>query len=150
MSDKAVDGSTQKIDHLGIAVPSLEEGIRTYEVLLGTEVAHIEEVIDQRVKTAFFQVGESAIELLEATDDQSPIARFLSKNPRGGLHHVCITVEDIEASLARYREAGVRLIDSTPRRGAHNKWVAFVHPVSTGGVLLELSQDGPLTSERQR
>jgi len=135
------------IDHLGIAVPSLSEAMITYETLLGGRVNHTEEVPDQRVRTAFFQVGESAFELLEATDEQSPIARFLQRYPRGGLHHVCIAVDDIEAVLARYRQAGIRLIDSQPRRGAHHKWVAFVHPVATGGVLLELSQEGPLASE---
>ena len=135
------------IDHLGIAVPSLSEAMTTYETLLGGMVDHTEEVSDQRVRTAFFQVGESAFELLEATDEQSPIARFLQRSPRGGLHHVCIAVDDIEAVLARYREAGIRLIDAQPRRGAHGKWVAFVHPVSTGGVLLELSQEGSLASE---
>lgn len=136
------------IDHLGIAVPSLSEATSVYEVLLGGAVDHIEEVQDQKVKTAFFKVGESAFELLEATDPQSPIARFLERAPRGGLHHVCVGVNDIEAVLARYRKAGVKLIDEIPRRGAHNKWVAFVHPRSTGGVLLELSQDGPLASEQ--
>ena len=135
------------IDHLGIAVPSLDEASAVYGTLLGGGVDHIEEVPDQRVKTAFFQVGESAFELLEATDPQSPIARVLERNPRGGLHHVCVGVNDIEAVLERYREAGVRLIDEHPRRGAHDKWVAFVHPRATGGVLLELSQSGPLKSQ---
>ena len=134
------------IDHLGIAVPELEAAVKTYEVLLNRTVTHTEVVEDQKVKTAFFQVGESAFELLEATDETSPIARFLSRNPRGGLHHVCIAVDDIEAALERYRAAGVRLIDERPRRGAHNKWVAFVHPKATGGVLLELSQSGSLAS----
>lgn len=136
------------IDHLGIAVPSLKEASAVYETLLGGAVDHTEEVADQKVKTAFFQVGESAFELLEATDPQSPIAHFLERNPRGGIHHVCVGVSDIEAVLRRYREAGVRLIDDQPRRGAHDKWVAFIHPRSTGGVLLELSQSGPLASER--
>ena len=146
-SDSHQGDQTQRIDHLGIAVPSLKEAISTYQTLLGSEVKHIETVEDQMVKTAFFQVGESAIELLEATHEDSPIARFLQKRPRGGLHHVCLAVDNIEECLKRYREAGVRLIDEQPRRGAHQKWVAFVHPASTGGVLLELSQDGPLHSE---
>ena len=132
-----------KIDHLGIAVPDLSAASETYEVLSGAPASHTEVVEDQKVKVAFFQVGESNFELLEATDPSSPIARFLERRPRGGLHHVCVEVEDIEAALARYREAGVRLIDEQPRRGAHNKRVAFVHPASTGGVLLELSEATP-------
>jgi methylmalonyl-CoA/ethylmalonyl-CoA epimerase len=129
-----------KIDHLGIAVPDLTVASATYEVLTGAPASHVEEVEDQKVRVAFFQVGDSNLELLEATDPSSPIARFLSKHPRGGLHHVCVEVEDIEATLASYREAGVRLIDEEPRLGAHNKRVAFIHPASTGGVLLELSE----------
>lgn len=136
------------IDHLGIAVQSLSESIKAYEILLGGQVDHLEEVPEQKVKTAFFQVGESAFELLEATDPSSPIARFLERNPRGGLHHVCVAVDDIEAVLASYKEAGLRVIDQEPRRGAHNKWVAFIHPAATGGVLIELSQAGELASQR--
>ena len=138
------------IDHLGIAVSSLSESIKAYEALLGGKVDHLEDVPDQKVKTAFFQVGQSAFELLEATDPSSPIARFLERNPRGGLHHVCVAVDDIEAVLERYKEAGLRLIDQKPRRGAHNKWVAFIHPAATDGVLLELSQSGELTSEKDQ
>jgi methylmalonyl-CoA epimerase len=129
-----------KIDHLGIAVPDLKAASATYEVLSGSPATHTEEVEDQRVRVAFFEVGESHFELLEATDPSSPIAKFLERHPRGGLHHVCVEVEDIEAALASYKEAGVRLIDEEPRLGAHNKRVAFVHPASTGGVLLELSE----------
>ena len=138
------------IDHLGIAVHSLSDSIQAYEVLLGGTVDHLEEVPDQKVKTAFFQVGESAFELLEATEPSSPIARFLERNPRGGLHHVCVAVDDIEAVLRRYKEAGLRLIDQEPRRGAHNKWVAFIHPAATGGVLLELSQGAELASHKDQ
>lgn len=129
-----------KIDHLGIAVPDLSQASAIYEVLTGGPASHVEFVEDQKVKVAFFQVGESNFELLEASDPSSPIARFLERNPRGGLHHVCVEVEDIEATLERYRAAGVRLIDEQPRLGAHQKRVAFVHPASTGGVLLELSE----------
>ena len=138
------------IDHLGIAVHSLSDSIKAYEALLGGTVDHLEEVSDQMVKTAFFQVGESAFELLEATEANSPIARFLERNPRGGLHHVCVAVDDIEAVLKRYKAAGLRLIDQEPRRGAHNKWVAFIHPAATGGVLLELSQAGELASQKSQ
>ena len=147
IKDELIKKHVSHIDHLGIAVPSLQEAIQTYEVLLGGPVDHTEEVTDQKVRTAFFQVGESAIELLEATEDSSPIAKFLQKHPRGGIHHVCVAVDDIEAVLLKYKEAGIRLIDNEPRRGAHQKWVAFVHPAATGGVLLELSQDGPLASQ---
>lgn len=130
----------KKIDHLGIAVPSLADAIPLYETLLGSPVEHVEVVEDQKVRTAFFTVGESHFELLEPTDPDGPIARYLSKN-RPGIHHICVEVEDIEAVLAAYREAGIRLIDETPRIGAGGKRIAFVHPKSTGGVLLELSQD---------
>jgi methylmalonyl-CoA/ethylmalonyl-CoA epimerase len=129
-----------KIDHLGIAVPDLQEAIKTYEILLGQTVGHLETVSDQRVNVAFFDVGESHFELLEATDPQSPIARFLERHPKGGLHHICIEVKDIEHRLNEYRDQGIRLIDSEPRLGAHGRRVAFVHPASTGGVLLELSE----------
>ena len=129
-----------KIDHLGIAVPSLKEALKTYETLLGAPVESIEEVEDQRVRTAFFSVGESHFELLEAMDEHSPIARFLEKRPRGGLHHVCVEVDDLDRVLAEYKKAGVRLIDEEPRIGAHQKRIAFVHPAGTGGVLLELSE----------
>jgi len=129
----------KKIDHLGIAVPSLDEAIPIYETLLGGPVEHIEEVEDQKVRAAFFTVGESHFELLEATDPESPIARYLAKR-RGGIHHLCVEVDDIDAVIAEYMAAGVRMIDETPRIGAGGKRIAFVHPKSTGGVLLELSQ----------
>lgn len=129
----------KKIDHLGIAVPSLAEAIPLYESLLGTPVEHIEEVEDQKVRTAFFSVGDSYFELLESTDPEGPIAKFLATR-RGGIHHLCVEVTDIEAVMAAYRAAGIRLIDERPRLGAHNKLIAFVHPKSTGGVLIELSQ----------
>ena len=133
----------KKIDHLGIAVPNLQEAIESYQDLLGAAMTHQEEVEDQKVMTAFFEVGESHVELLGATDESSPIAKFLQKRPRGGLHHICVEVEDIEATLEMYRQKGVRLIDEKPRLGAHNKKIAFVHPASTHGVLLELSQSMP-------
>ncbi len=132
----------KKIDHVGIAVPSLATALPLYEGLLGQSVEHVEEVEEQQVKTAFFRVGESHFELLESTHPEGPIGRFLSKG-RKGIHHLCVEVTDIEAVLAHYRELGIRLIDQVPKRGAHNKLVAFVHPASTGGILLELSQDAP-------
>ncbi len=129
----------KKIDHLGIAVPNLEAAVILYQDLLGCKVEHLEEVPDQQVKVAFFSVGESHLELLAPSSDESPIARFLARN-RPGLHHLCVEVEDLEATLADYRAQGVRLIDEQPRQGAHGKRIAFVHPKSTGGLLLELSE----------
>ncbi len=131
----------EKIDHIGIAVEDLEESVKCYKALLGKDPEHFEEVDEQKVKTAFFAVGESNLELLESTSPDGPIGKFIAKNGRGGLHHICVEVKDIEKTLAEYKAAGVRLIDETPRLGAHNKLVAFVHPKATGGILLELSQD---------
>lgn len=129
----------KKIDHLGIAVPSLDAAIQAYTALLGVGPNHIEEVADQKVRAAFFEVGESNFELLEPTAPDSPISKFLEKRG-GGIHHICVEVADIEAVLAEYKKQGVQLIDQTWRIGAHGKKVAFVHPKATGGVLLELSQ----------
>jgi len=131
----------KKIDHIGIAVDSLEKAVPVYTALTGHAPEHFEEVTDQKVKAAFFSVGESNIELLEATSSESPIAKFIEKNGRGGIHHLCVAVDDIIAKIAELKAAGVVLIDEKPRVGAHNKLVAFVHPKSTGGVLIELSQD---------
>lgn len=130
----------KKIDHLGIAVPSLEAAIKLYQSLLGCEPDHIEAVAEQKVRAAFFPLGESNLELLEATSPDSPIAKFIEKRGSGGIHHICVEVEDIDGCLAAYKAAGVQLIDEKPRIGAHGKRVAFVHPKSTGGVLLELSE----------
>ncbi len=129
----------KKIDHLGIAVASLAEALPRYEALLGRPCEHIEVVEDQKVRAAFFTVGESHFELLEATDPTSAIARYLQKN-RGGVHHVCVEVTDVAAVLAHYKAQGLRLIDEVPRMGANGKIIAFVHPAATGGILLELSQ----------
>jgi methylmalonyl-CoA/ethylmalonyl-CoA epimerase len=131
----------KKIDHLGIAVENLDDAVKLYASLLGKEPDHYEDVEEQKVKTAFFSVGESQFELLESTSPEGPIGKFIAKNGRGGIHHICVQVDDIRATIATYQEAGVKLIDDEPRVGAHNKLVAFVHPKSTGGVLLELSQD---------
>lgn len=130
----------KKIDHLGIAVESLEVGIAKYKVLLGKEPDHLEEVIEQKVKTAFFDVSGTNIELLEATDETSPIAKFIARNKRGGLHHICYEVEDIIVAIRELKSNGVQMIDDEPRVGAHNKLVAFIHPKSMDGVLIELSQ----------
>ena len=127
------------VDHIGIAVPNIEEALKFWAKGLGIEVAHAEEVPSQKVKTAFLPVGETNVELLEPTSEDSPIAKALEK--RGpGIHHICFQVEDIHAALAHMKEQGGRLIDEQPRPGAHGMLVAFVHPKSTGGVLVELSQ----------
>jgi methylmalonyl-CoA/ethylmalonyl-CoA epimerase len=126
-----------KIDHLGIAVPRLDEAVKAYEALgLTVESTHV--VPTERVRAAFLPVGESRLELLEPTDPSSVIARFLEK--RSGLHHVCVLVEDIEKALADLKSRGVPLIDEVPRPGAGGCRVAFVHPRAAGGVLLELKE----------
>jgi methylmalonyl-CoA/ethylmalonyl-CoA epimerase len=126
-----------KIDHLGIAVPDLAAAIKTFEAL-GFSVEATHEVPTEKVRTAFLPVGESHLELLEPTDPTSVIAKFLQK--RAGLHHVCVLVDDIEAAMADLRAKGVELLDQVPRVGAGGCRVAFVHPRSAGGVLLELKQ----------
>jgi methylmalonyl-CoA epimerase len=129
------------IDHLGIAVASIEEALAFYRDALGLTVSGRETVDDQGVRVAMLPVGESRIELLEAVGPDTPVGKFLAK--RGpGLHHVCYRVPDIHAALERMRASGARLIDETPRPGAGGHLVAFVHPASTGGVLVELVQAG--------
>jgi methylmalonyl-CoA/ethylmalonyl-CoA epimerase len=130
----------KKVDHVAIAVPNLEEAMALYQSLLGKGAEHVEEVADQKVRAAFFGVGETNLELLFPTSPDSPISNFLQKNPRGGLHHICLSVDNIEAHLEALKKQGVKLIDEKPRVGAHGKLIAFVHPKSTGGVLIELSQ----------
>lgn len=128
-----------QIDHLGIAVHSLEEASRFYRDVLGLECQGTEEIPDQKVKVSFFQVGEVRIELLEPTADDSPIRKFLeSRGP--GFHHVAYRVADLPATLAELEAAGVQLIDEEPRDGAHGMKIAFAHPSSTGGVLIEFCQ----------
>jgi methylmalonyl-CoA/ethylmalonyl-CoA epimerase len=126
------------LDHIGIAVDSLDSGLAIYR-LLGIEVDGVEEVADQRVRVAFLPVGDANIELLEPTDDTSPIARHLEK--RGpGLHHVCLRVADIRLAMSQLSEKGYRLLSEEPLRGAHDCLVCFVHPKSAAGVLIELSE----------
>ena len=127
----------QRIDHLGIAVHSLEDSIPYYEKALGLTCEHIEEVPSQQVRTAFFQVGETRLELLEPTSPGSPVAKFLEKNPHGGVHHVAFATDNIESQLAQARNAGCQLIHEKPFAGAADKLVAFLHPKSTQGVLTE-------------
>ncbi len=128
-----------RIDHLGIAVHSIDEASRFYRDVLGLEYGESEEIPDQKVRVVFFQIGEVRVELLEPTADDSPIARFLEK--RGpGLHHVAYRVDDLPATLAALKSAGVQLIDETSRKGAHGMRIAFAHPKSTAGVLTEFCQ----------
>ncbi len=127
-----------KIDHLGIAVRSLDEAVPYYEKALGLKCEHREEVPSQKVRAAFFHVGEVHLELLEPTDPESPIAKFLEKNPSGGIHHVAFGTNDVAAQLAQASQAGVKLIHDKPFDGAGGKLVAFLHPKSTFGVLTEL------------
>lgn len=129
-----------KLDHLGIAVHSLEASIKYYEEALGLRCHGQEEVASQKVKTAFFETGDVHIELLEPTSPDSPIAKFLEKNGEG-IHHVAFATDDIEGQLKKASDAGVRLIHEVPFEGAANKLVAFLHPKSTHSVLTELCQN---------
>ena len=128
-----------RIDHLGIAVRSLDEASRLYRDVMGLVCGGIEEIPDQKVRVTFFTIGEVRIELLEPTASDSPIARFLEKNGPG-LHHIAYRVEDLSATLAALKSAGVQLLDESPRTGAHGMTIAFTHPQSTGGVLTEFCQ----------
>jgi len=129
-----------KIDHIGIATGGIAEVANFYREALGLKIEEIEEVADQKVRVAMLPIGESRIELLEPTTDDSPISKFLAK--RGpGIHHVAIQVENIRESLRKMKEEGARLIDEEPRTGAGGCLVAFVHPSSTGGVLVELVEN---------
>jgi len=128
------------IEHLGIAVNSLDEAIPYYESILGIKCYAIEEVRDQKVKTAFFQIGQTKIELLESTDPEGPIGKFLEKRGQG-IHHLAFAVEGIEESLDELVEKGVQLIDKKPRKGAEGLDIAFLHPKSTFGVLTELCEN---------
>ncbi len=128
-----------KINHLGIATKSIEEALKFWENSLGLENIHTEVVEEQKVRVAMLPIGESRIELLEPTSDDSPISKFLEKRG-GGIHHIAIDVENIEESLAKLKAEGARLIDETPRIGAEGCLIAFVHPATTDGVLLELTQ----------
>lgn len=130
---------TFELDHLGVAVESLESGKGFYEAL-GLGPMDVETVASEKVKVGFFSLGNDCnIELLEATDDESPIAKFLkSRGP--GIHHICLRVNDIRAVIRILKEKGIRLINEEPRQGAHNCLVAFIHPKSAGGILIELSE----------
>lgn len=128
-----------KIDHIGIAVKSIDEMIKFYHGVLGLEIKDTEIVEEQKVKTAFIPVGDSEIELLESTSPDGPIAKFIEKKGEG-IQHIALRVDDIEKTLKELKQKGVKLIDEVPRYGAGGAKIAFVHPKSTNGVLLELCQ----------
>ncbi len=128
-----------KIDHLGVAVKSIDEGKNFWSDVLGMEFAGSETVAAQKVTTAFFPVGESEVELLESTSDDGPVARYIEKKGEG-IQHVAFRVENIEEALEELKAKGIRLIDETPRMGAGGAKIAFLHPKATSGVLVELCQ----------
>ncbi len=129
----------EKIDHVGIAVKSIDDWLAYYRDTLGLEYLGSEEVPEQKVRVAFLKIGESRFELLEPISDDSPIAGFLEKRG-GGIHHIAVLVDDIAKTLAKHKAAGARLIDTEPRTGAHGMKIAFIHPKASGGVLMELCQ----------
>lgn len=130
----------KKIEHLGIAVRSIDDALHDFEKLLGTNCYKEEIVTSEFVRTVFLKIGDSKIELLEATDSSSAIAKYLDKN-KGGFHHVAFEVDDIEAELSRLQSEGFMLIHQSPKDGADNKKIAFLHPKSTHGLLVELCQE---------
>ena len=132
----------KKIEHIGIAVKNLEKANTLYESLLGLSNYKTEQVESEGVRTSFFKVGDSKIELLEATNNQSPIAKFIAKRGEG-IHHIAFKVDDIKAEINRLEKEGFTVINKEPKPGADNKLVAFLHPKNTCGVLVELCQDLP-------
>ncbi|RLC33702.1 MAG: methylmalonyl-CoA epimerase, partial [Deltaproteobacteria bacterium] len=128
-----------KVDHLGIAVNSIEEGKNFWSDILGLPLEGVETVEEQKVTTAFLPVGESEVELLESTSPDGPVAKYIEKKGQG-IQHVAFRVDDIDAALAELKEKGVQLIDQVPRRGAGGGRIAFLHPKATGGVLVELCE----------
>jgi len=127
------------IEHIGIAVKILDEAIPLYEKLLGVKCYRIEEVTDQKVRTAFFRVGQTKIELLESTDPDGPIGKFIEKKGEG-IHHIALAVSELDKKLGELNEMGIQLIDQTSRKGAEGLNIAFLHPKSTHGVLIELCE----------
>lgn len=128
------------IEHIGIAVKDLQASVKFYEEVLGLECYAVEEVKDQKVKTAFFRLGGTKIELLESTDPEGPIGKFIEKKGEG-VHHLAFAVEGIENALATLKDKGIQLVDQQPRKGAEGLDIAFLHPKSTGGVLTELCEN---------
>jgi methylmalonyl-CoA/ethylmalonyl-CoA epimerase len=128
------------IEHIGIAVKSIEEARKYYEDVLGLKCYAVEEVADQKVKTAFFKIGQTKIELLESTDPEGPVGKFIEKKGEG-IHHIAFAVDGIESALQELNEKEIKLIDQTPRKGAEGLDIGFLHPKSTFGVLTELCED---------
>jgi methylmalonyl-CoA/ethylmalonyl-CoA epimerase len=128
------------IEHIGIAVKDIQESIKYYENILGLKCYAIEEVPEQKVKTAFFMVGQTKIELLESTDPEGPIGKFIEKKGEG-IHHLAFAAKGLEGALQEAEANGIQLIDKTPRKGAEGLSIAFLHPKSTAGVLTELCED---------
>jgi len=132
-----------KIEHIGIAVKNLENSNKLFAILLGAEHYKTEVVESEKVSTSFFKTGDSKVELLEASDPQSPIAKFIEKRGEG-IHHIAFEVADIRASMNELKDAGFILLNEEPKKGADNKLVCFLHPKSTNGVLVELVQEQPI------
>lgn len=130
-----------RVDHIGIAVTNLDDTVKFYEEVLNIKCEGTEVVEEQKVRVAFFPVGDTELEFLESTEPDGPIARFIEKNGgRGGIQHVALRVDNIEQAIAEMKEKGYQMIDETPRYGAGGAKIAFVHPKATGGILLELSE----------
>ena len=127
------------IEHIGIAVKRLDEAIKFYQEVLGLKCYAVEEVADQKVKTAFFQIGQTKIELLESTDPEGPIGKFIEKRGEG-IHHLAFATDNLNSSMNELKEKGIRLIDEKPRKGAEGLNIAFLHPRTTFGVLMELCE----------
>lgn len=128
-----------RISHLGIASPTLSEAMERLDRIFGLKHEHIEEVADQKVRTAFYPIGESTLEYLESTNPEGPVGKFLEKKGPG-IHHLAFEVDDVDAAVKELLEKGVRMIDKAPRKGAHGNRIAFIHPAETGGVLIEVCQ----------
>jgi methylmalonyl-CoA epimerase len=129
-----------KISHLGIASPTLQEAMERLDRIFGIKHEHVEEVDSQKVRVAFYPIGESNLEYLEPTDPEGAIGKYLEKNPSGGIHHLAFEVDDVDAAVKELLDKGIRMIDQTPRMGAHGNRIAFIHPKETGGVLIEICQ----------
>ena len=130
----------KKIEHIGIAVSNIEKSNKVFTKIFGKESYKSEKVGSEGVITSFFQVGENKIELVAATNDDSPIHKYLSKN-REGMHHIAFDVEDISSEMQRLKKEGIRLLNESPKKGADNKLICFLHPKDTNGVLIELCQE---------
>ncbi|TVR76402.1 MAG: methylmalonyl-CoA epimerase [Chitinophagaceae bacterium] len=132
----------EKIEHIGIAVENLEKSMKLFEILHGAKSYKTETVDSEKVITAFFRCGESKIELLQGTDPDSPISKFISKRGEG-IHHIAFDVKNLEEYMQKLKASGIRLLNETPKKGADNKLICFLHPKDTNNVLIELCQDIP-------